>query len=420
MTPYEDMDEELRRILDEGSASAQPAELAEFRASIPPEPMGSELPRGTKVVFADYQPEAVTPPPSRVPIQPKVLDVSNEPMDDFELAAAKAEDRQARAREAMERGTRQLIGGLTRTEALPSTPGPTDAVEKLLARRRERDARERQLRQDALRGQEAANNAARTAAYLKTTEAAGPRAERGLDLKEKELALREDMATKKAEETQAQFEERKRHNRATEGIGWTSAKRADDKAERDEERLRLKTDALKPRQGWEPIEEGAPTFRDAGQAKAFDTSVSAMGAIRNHRDHVLHELEALRKAKTPGEADIIVGRLNAQMGALASKLRDAEGLNNTDAANHAIETMLSLQNGSAVNWKNVVNQGRLPAILDAAINSGEANLDTIAQSNNLRRAKAAPVKMKFPDGSVHDVPPEKMELARRKGAVPNG
>lgn len=394
MSDYEDMDEEMRRILDEGSASAAPRELEELRAQLAQEPDRSgDFPAGTKVVI---EPGVSAPPTRRVvtgvpaALTEKVVqvpgardagDTTTMAVDDLELAAAKVENRKARQREAFERGTRQLIGGLTRTQALPSQPVTVDAVKDLYARRNQKS-------QDTLRSQEAANNAARTKAYLDTTAAAGPRAERGLDLKEAELELRGQMAERKADETAEQFEERKRHNRASEGIGWTSAKRADAKSERDDTRLALKTDALKPRGGWEPIEAGAPTFRDAAQAKAFDASVAAMGAIRNHKEHVLHGLEELKKARTPAEADEVLAKINAQMGALASKLRDAEGLNNTDASNHAVDTMLSLTNGSIVNLKNIANQGRLPAILNAAINSGEANLETMAESNNLRRAKS--------------------------------
>lgn len=309
----------------------------------------------------------------RMPIVPKVVDVDVSPRPDEELLAAESLDEEAMRQRLFETATRQLIGGLTRTPVQASLTQQTQKKPELLAQRAK-------ARMDALRELEAGNNAKRTEAYLGAQDKQSELANKRLALDESEAKAREARNAAAQLFDREKFDESKRHHKASEGAQWMSAKRADDKATRDDERLR-------PRQGWEPIEPGAPTFRDAAQAKAFDTSVSAMGAIRNHRDHVLHELEALKKAKTPGEADIIVGRLNAQMGALASKLRDAEGLNNTDAANHAIETMLSLQNGSAVNWKNVVNQGRLPAILDAAINSGEANLDTIAQSNNLRRAR---------------------------------
>lgn len=302
----------------------------------------------------------------RMPIVPKVVDVDVSPRPDEELLAAESLDEEAMRQRLFETATRQMIGGLTRTAPQATLTQDTTKQKDLLAQRAK-------ARMDALRELEIGNQGKR------------------FDFEQKEAARK---AALDAQRRKEDLDERKLDNaRADENMHMMAGLMGEKNAINREglgirrEAQDIKTDALKPRAGWEPIAPDAPTFRDAAQAKAFDTSVSAMGAIRNHRDHVLHELEALKKAKTPGEADIIVGRLNAQMGALASKLRDAEGLNNTDAANHAIETMLSLQNGSAVNWKNVVNQGRLPAILDAAINSGEANLDTIAQSNNLRRAR---------------------------------
>lgn len=135
----ETLEEELKRILDEGSASAQPMELADEKARLAQlgagmtEGMGEDLPRGTKVNFT---PEAVTPTASRVPMTPKVVDLTQQSPDDIELAAARAEDRMARSREAFERGSRQLVAGLTRTQEQAAFKQPQDAVAQLLARRK--------------------------------------------------------------------------------------------------------------------------------------------------------------------------------------------------------------------------------------------------------------------------------------------
>lgn len=135
----ETLEEELKRILDEGSASAQPMELADEKARLAQlgagmtEGMGEDLPRGTKVNFT---PEVVTPPASRVPMTPKVVDLTNQSPDDIEMAAARAEDRMARSREAFERGSRQLVAGLTRTQEQAAFKQPQDAVAQLLAARK--------------------------------------------------------------------------------------------------------------------------------------------------------------------------------------------------------------------------------------------------------------------------------------------
>ena len=309
------------------------------------------------------------------------------PVDD-ELITAKSGDVDAFNDRATETALRQIVGGITRTP-VPTSVTPMGTSEKDLLGRR------RQAQLDALRQLEAGNNAARTEAYLKTNEAAGPRADRKLSLDEEEAKRREARTEAERILKEQMAEEAKRHNKVSEGIGWKNASKptggpVDENGKTiPERRQELRENALKPRGGWEPIEPSAPVFRSSQDGSKFDVAVASMGAIRNHRDHVLEGLEELKHARNPAEADIVLAKINAQMGALASKLRDAEGLNNTDASNHAVDTMLSLTGGSIVNLRNVANQGRLPAILNAAINSGEANLNTLAESNNLRRAKAA-------------------------------
>ena len=66
MDSYEDMDDEMRRILDEGEASAQPADLFELHQQLAAQSTGpgEEMPKGTKVVFADAASPEVEPGPS--------------------------------------------------------------------------------------------------------------------------------------------------------------------------------------------------------------------------------------------------------------------------------------------------------------------------------------------------------------------
>lgn len=157
MSDYEDIDEELRRIMDAGSASAEPGELAELRAQLAAQPDTSgDMPKGTRVAF-DEDLEVSAPvrkpitPRAAAPLvaeTPKTVDLSAESPDDMELAAARVEDRMARSKEAFERGSRQLVAGLTRTDAVQSTPGPMDAVKSLYARRKDADARTHQQNQE--------------------------------------------------------------------------------------------------------------------------------------------------------------------------------------------------------------------------------------------------------------------------------
>jgi hypothetical protein len=146
----QDVDEELMRILATGQEGAydvadERARLAKLGAGYT-DSGGEDFPRGTKVVFAD-EPEVAAPLPSRVPLRPaapavpneKFVDLTQQPTDDLEMAYASAQDRKARAAEAFERGSRQLVAGLTQTPVVASTLGPTDAVAKLLAARKRRD-----------------------------------------------------------------------------------------------------------------------------------------------------------------------------------------------------------------------------------------------------------------------------------------
>ena len=412
-----DLDERLKRILS-GSLMMGPKpaknpdegmgleEIRAFGANMT-EGAGEELPKGTKVVFAEEEPEVSAPPP-RQPLRPapvltsalppeKEVDLSGQPRGDIEEAYARAQDREARRKMSMERGGRELVAGLTRTQAQPVVQRPVDAFDRFVAKRKSQSdvaAKNEAGRLGAAKFNFDTKEAARKAAEDKARD-------------ERDFGYREKHDKDALAASGAAFEETKRHNVETEKSGRISALKpsAGVIAERRQE---MRENAIKPRGGWEPIDPAAPTFRDPDQAKKFDNSVAAMGAIRNHRDHVLHGLEELKKAKTPAEVDVALAKINAQMGALASKLRDAEGLNNTDASNHAVDTMLSLTNGSIVNLKNLANEGRLPAILSAAINSGEANLDTLAESANLRRSKktggaapaAAPTRKTLKGGAV--------------------
>lgn len=137
MKPLEEEEDELAGLMDlEREAIEQGA-------------LGSNLPLGTKVEFAPdsaMQPESAA---ERMPIVPKVVQVPGG-MDDVELAAAQLEDRRARAREAFERGGRQMVAGLTRTQEQPIFQQGKDAVARLLAKRKEAAAQAQLAEQNRL------------------------------------------------------------------------------------------------------------------------------------------------------------------------------------------------------------------------------------------------------------------------------
>lgn len=400
-----DMDEELKRIIEaslmQGRAPARPDEgmdLAAIRAAGQgmTRSGGEDLPRGTKVNFAEPELE-VSAPPTRKVITPrapeeKVVQVPGTPAepDDMELAYARQQDRMGRSNEAFERGSRQLVAGLTRTPVQDTFKQPVDAVTQLYAQRKQRDATHAQNEQGRLGA--ARLNYDQSEAQRKAAEERAAR-EAGLKTDAEKEAWRRQHEGEVLSET-------KRHNLGTEANGRISALKPSGLAggpiERDEDgnlvpktvRDALRVDALKPRPGWEKIDSTAGTFRDADQAKQFDTAAAAFGALQNHRAHAAEALKRLRAAKSPQEADTALAEVNQQMANIASKLRVAEGLNSSDASNHAVDTMLSLTNGSIANLRNFANEGRLDAILDSSINSAKTNLDTLAGSANLRRSKS--------------------------------
>lgn len=156
-----------------------------------------------------------------------------------------------------------------------------------------------------------------------------------------------------------------------------------------ERRMELKENAVALPPEWEKIDQAAPAYRTPADATAHGSARAAFEALKNHRAHAAEALKALKAAKSPAEADTAAGVLNQQMQNIAAKLRVAEGLNNSNEAHTAINTMLSLSNGSAVNLRNMANEGRLDAILDSAINSADVNLTSMSKEQfNLRRKAA--------------------------------
>lgn len=339
--------------------------------------------------------------PAPVPLQPEVAPGPNEL--DPELAAARGEDVGAFNDRATETALRQIVAGITRTKA-------PDAVTQLGTGEKDLLGRRRQAQVDALRQLEAGNNAARTEAYVKSNEAAGKRAEAGGERADRKLELDQTEAGRRDARFEAEQALKTADLERKKAADAAKAKRGSGKAPpaRDAKgnllpatyRDQLRGNALQPRDGWEPINADKPTFRDQAQGTNFDNLVATYGALGNHKAHAMEAINRFRNAKTPTEGDTALGEANAQMLALANKLRTAEGLNNSDAANAAIEQMLTLEHGSIANFRNLVNSGRIEAILNAGLQSAGANLDTTAKSINLRRSKGAAASAPAPAGTV--------------------
>ena len=275
-----------------------------------------------------------------------------------------------------------------------------------------RGADEMALQRAELQRQGLELQADRTAAYNKQVEQTAQRGAQGLELAREKMKDAQEARALKAAMAQAAAR-RKAEEKATAPPSTA------------ERRQSMREDALAPRPGWEKVEPEASAFRTPAQAVAFDNSVAAFEALKNHRHHAAAAMKKFREAKTLQEKDSALALVNQQMANIASKLRVAEGLNSSDASNHAVDTMLSLSNGSVASLRNLANEGRLDAILDSSIDSANANLMTLAGANNLRpsaRKKAgadhgaAPTttgKPKAPKGLA----PEEEALLREAGVI---
>ena len=345
---YED-DEELDRLLAQKEAVSSP---------MPPPP----------------------PPPRRVvvPVDVPQPDAPQLPeVDVGELQQARDADEEELFRQGIGDASRRILQGLTHTRIEPYTKGPANAEARVMD----------------------ANKAARAEALKRLEiemrgEGFDPELERQkLDLRRKELDSLDTYRKGGVDEREAERQRRAAKDAADADyrakLLALKAKKGSGphKPTTAERRQAMRENALKPRDGWEPIVADAPVFRSPQQAEKFDAAEAAFGALQNHRAHAAEAMKKFHAAKTVKEKDAALAVVNQQMANIASKLRVAEGLNNTDAANHAVDTMLSLTNGSVVNLRNMANEGRLDAILNSAIESAQTNLDTLAKSNNLRRAK---------------------------------
>jgi hypothetical protein len=122
----------------EGEVEAEP-----IAGSVPPERVPLPALQRERIVAVDLPAQqAGVKPQNRISQVQTAVAPKPQAGDDLELAMAKAEDRRARQRMAMERGSRELVAGLTRTAPQSTIAQPTDAVKQLLALRAQQRANE--------------------------------------------------------------------------------------------------------------------------------------------------------------------------------------------------------------------------------------------------------------------------------------
>lgn len=376
MTPSRDIEEELRAILMGTTEGA-----------------GEAMPKGTRVVFAEGS--EMTPETPRVAMAPKAVDLSHQPADDMEMAYAKAQDREARAREAFERGGRELVAGLTRTEVRPTIEQPKDAVSMLLAKRKAADA------------QRAQNNAERLAASRLTFEQqeSARKAAEAKALDERDFAYRREHDAASL----AQQKENAAANRAiaAAGLGIRQAQ---------EQRERAKD------------ERG----RDLPATEV--SALSELPVAEEQVDQLASLFERLDMGGMKGKVAQRAYEATGQGFGTGVDEYDAAARLAMQAAGKIVEGG-KLAAGDEIKYRKMMPQpGDTPATVRQKAEGMKAFLRELAT----RRARGfrasgfnvpdelmpaapqstGPVRMTFPDGSVHEVAPDEVELARRKGGVP--
>lgn len=136
----------------------------ERQAQVDAGTVGTNMP-GAKVEFAPDS--GMTPEPSRVPIQPKVVDLTTQPKGNLERSKAMRADWDNRSSQALERAGRELVAGLTRTQVAPTSEWDTGHFARFVADQERAAQREGRATQARLAGQKIdfdAKEAARKAA----------------------------------------------------------------------------------------------------------------------------------------------------------------------------------------------------------------------------------------------------------------
>lgn len=128
------------------------------------------------------------------------------------------------------------------------------------------------------------------------------------------------------------------------------------------------------------------------------------------------------------EAQTALATVRSRLTEALPQLSAANGFGNPTQGH--IELSHASMGGDPTDFINLMNQGRLPAVLDSVMESANERYRSTLHSSGQREVRpgehpvrspfkpSMPVKMRFPDGSTYDVGADEVELARRKGGVP--
>lgn len=170
--------------------------------------------------------------------------------------------------------------------------------------------------------------------------------------------------------------------------------------------------------GWELEGNTTPTPKQGEQFETLVYSSEKMRGLTGQMKKLLGEAGASGRA--------LPGPMQTRLKQLATEIM-IEGKNVAELGALSGPDMGLMESIAADPTKAGSLLKDMPALLDGLGSWADNSVTAKAKSLGARRTGSSaavtptgPVKMKFPDGSVHDVAPDKMELAKRKGAVPNG
>jgi hypothetical protein len=198
-----------------------------------------------------------------------------------------------------------------------------------------------------------------------------------------------------AEATKVQQAEVNQDRKTTIGLTAQNTKLHGDTVKQGAQRLELDVNERSmPASGnWEPVEPGNKTPFVNGAAKNEFTKLEAgVDAAKNHSkavkaawgkwnsiDGILHPLDKKQA----------LNEVNQQMGFLISKVRAAEGIPNTDSSQSSVEASFGVHGGTSLTPENWLNPDNLPQLLDSSIEGSNANLDSTAKANGIKRKEKA-------------------------------
>lgn len=254
------------------------------------------------------------------------------------------------------------------------------------------------------------NTAERTAAYSEATRANAERAQAQLEASQAKAALDAEMRRRNADTEAAKVAETARHNQATEAA---KMHRGPSPAAAEKARAALRKDVGGLRKEFNALSE-VKSFKEASTSfekiKAAAANPSAAGDL----SLIFAYMKVLDPGSTVREGEFA----NAQNAAGVpqqilnqyNKVISGERLSQGQRADFVAQAT-KLHDAQKVNYTKAAKLYR-----DLAEKEGGDPNDVTGEFEGTPEPSV--IKMRFPDGSTHDVAPDKIEVAKRKGGVP--